>query len=105
MTDLQSTVISQLSALFPIENKQAQIAMATVLLNYTIVSTSHKVNNDAQLTCLNISLLFLQGINTIILIYRVSVLEMDFFRRLEMIGKLNILTCIDDNYVAKGWPF
>ena len=68
MTDLQSTVISQLSALFPIENKQAQIAMATVLLNYTIVSTSHKVNNDAQLTCLNISLLFLQGINAIILI-------------------------------------
>ena len=38
-------------------------------------------------------------------IYRVSVLEMDFFRMLEMIGKLNILTCIDDNYVAKGWPF
>ena len=90
MTDLQSTVISQLSALFPIENKQAQIAMATVLLNYTIVSTSHKVNNDAQLTCLNISLLFLQGINTIILIYRVSVLEMDFFSRLKMIAKHNI---------------
>ena len=37
--------------------------------------------------------------------YRVSVLEMDFFRRLEMIEKLNILTCTDDYYVAKGWPF
>ena len=61
MISLQSTVIPQLSALFPIENKQSQIAMATVLLNYTIVSTSHKVNSEAQVTCLNLSLLFLQG--------------------------------------------
>ena len=36
MINLQSTVISQLSALFPVEHKQAQIAMATILLNYTI---------------------------------------------------------------------
>ena len=37
--------------------------------------------------------------------YRVSVLEMDFFRRLKMIGKPNILTCTDDLYVAKKWTF
>ena len=36
MVNLQSTVISQLSALFPVEHKHAQIAMATILLNYTI---------------------------------------------------------------------
>ena len=37
--------------------------------------------------------------------YRVSVLEMDFFRRLKMTGKPNILTCTDDLYVAKRWTF
>ena len=34
-----------------------------------------------------------------------SVLEMDFFRRLETMAKPNILTCTDDLYVAKSWPF
>lgn len=61
MINLQSTVISQLSALFPVEHKHAQIAMATILLNYTIVSTTFKINTEAQVTCLNLCLLFIQG--------------------------------------------
>ena len=61
MIKLQSTVIPQLSALFPVESKPTQIAMATVLLNYTIVFTSVKSNVEAQVTCLNLCLLFLQG--------------------------------------------
>ena len=36
---------------------------------------------------------------------RVFILEMDFFRRLEMIGNLNILTCNDDLCIAKDRKF
>lgn len=61
LVSLQSTIIAQLSALFPVENKQCQIAMATVLLNFTVVFTSQVVNNEAKATCLNLCLLFLQG--------------------------------------------
>lgn len=61
MVSLQATIIEQLSALFPVENKQAQVAMATVLLNYAIVATSRVVNAEAQITCINLALLFVQG--------------------------------------------
>ena len=37
--------------------------------------------------------------------YRVFILEMDYFSRLEMTGKPNILICIDDLHIAKGWTF
>ena len=61
MLNLQPTILPQLSALFPVDNKQAQIAMATVVLNYTVVYTSHKVDSEAQATCMSLCLLFLQG--------------------------------------------
>ena len=63
MLSQHPTIINQLSALFPIENKQAQIAMSTVLLNYTIAATEKAVNEELQSTCLSLSLLFLQGMS------------------------------------------
>lgn len=61
MLSLSETIIQQFSALFPLENKQAQIAMATVLLNYAVAFTSRAVSKEAQVTCLSLCLLFLQG--------------------------------------------
>ena len=61
MLNLQSTILPQLSALFPVNNKQAQIALATVLLNYAVVYTSKKVDNEGQAICMSLCLLFLQG--------------------------------------------
>ena len=63
MLSQHPTIINHLSALFPIENKQAQIAMSTVLLNYTIASTEKVTNEELQSTCLSLSLLFLQGMS------------------------------------------
>ena len=59
---LEDTIVQQLSALFPVENKQLQIAMATVLLNYAVLSTHVKPNKNSQATCLNLALLFIQGL-------------------------------------------
>lgn len=61
MLSQHPTIIHQLSALFPIESKPAQIAMSTVVLNYSIASTDKAVNEELQSTCLSLSLLFLQG--------------------------------------------
>ena len=63
MLNLHSTILPQLSALFPVNNKQAQIALATVLLNYAVVYTSKKVDNEGQAICMSLCLLFLQGMN------------------------------------------
>ena len=78
MLNQQSTIIHQLSALFPIENKQAQIAMATVLLNYTIASTEKIANEELQSTCLSLSLLFLQGMTDTEARFRNMVILMEF---------------------------
>ncbi len=43
-------------------NKQLQIAMATVLLNYSVLATSVEPSKDFQVTCLNMGLLFVQGL-------------------------------------------
>ena len=61
MLSLSETIIQQFSALFPLENKQAQIAMAAVLLNYAVAFTSRTVSKESQVTCLSLCLLFLQG--------------------------------------------
>lgn len=61
MLSQHPTIIHQLSALFPIESKPAQIAMSTVVLNFSIASTDKAVNEELQSTCLSLSLLFLQG--------------------------------------------
>ena len=49
--------------MFPLENKQAQIAMTTVLLNYSVAFTSKKMCGESQSTCLSLCLLFLQGLS------------------------------------------
>ena len=63
MLSQHQTIINQLSAIFPIDSKPAQIALSTVLLNYTIASTGKAVNEELQSTCLSLSLLFLQGMS------------------------------------------
>merc|ERR1712037_377743 len=47
MTDLSDTIIKHFSAMFPLDNKQAQIAMSTVLLNYAVVYTSRKISHES----------------------------------------------------------
>ncbi len=61
MLNLSDTIIQQFSALFPLDNKQVQIAMSTVLLNYAVAFTSHSVSKESQVTCLSLCLLFVQG--------------------------------------------
>jgi len=62
MTDLSETIIQHFSAMFPLENKQAQIAMTTVLLNYAVVYTSRKISKESQNIVMSLCLLFMQGI-------------------------------------------
>ena len=61
MTDLSETIIQHFSAMFPLENKQAQIAMTTVLLNYAVVYTSRKISKESQNIVMSLCLLFMQG--------------------------------------------
>ena len=61
MLNLSETIIQQFSAMFPLDNKQAQIAMTTVLLNYAVAFTSKQVSKESQNTCMSLCLLFLQG--------------------------------------------
>ena len=61
MTDLSDTIIKHFSAMFPLDNKQAQIAMSTVLLNYAVVYTSRKISKESQQIVMSLCLLFIQG--------------------------------------------
>ena len=62
MTELSDTIIQHFSAMFPLDNKQAQIAMTTVLLNYAVAYTSRQISKESQKIVMSLCILFMQGI-------------------------------------------
>lgn len=58
MNGLQETVLQHLSALFPVNHKNIEVAMATVLVNYAVASKT-----EATVSCVNLSVLFFDGLS------------------------------------------
>ena len=66
----RDSVITRLAHLFPSSNKNVQIGMATVMLNYA-VAANNTSDEETQIQCITtIGMLFLEGLSEIEAMYR-----------------------------------
>ena len=82
----RDSVITRLAHLLPSSNKNVQIGMSTVMLNYAVAATSVMPDEDAQVQCMtSIGMLFLDGLSELEAIYRWDNALLIFLRFLSFI--------------------
>ena len=67
----RNSIITRLAHLLPSMNKNVQIGMSTVMLNYAVASTSLMPDEETQIQCITtIGMLFLDGLTELEAVYR-----------------------------------
>ena len=63
MEQFSDVILQHISALLPSENKVTQVAIATLVLNYTVASTADTTTHSRQGECLTLVSLLLDGLS------------------------------------------
>merc|ERR1712179_577792 len=62
MCRLSETILEHAGNLIPSDNKNCQVAVATLILNYAISSTTFKIDTDLQNKCTTLTSLLIVGL-------------------------------------------
>ena len=73
----RDSVITRLAHLLPSSNKNVQVGMSTVMLNYVVAGTIQMSDEETQVQCLTtIGILFLEGLSEIEAMYRYALVHL-----------------------------